>query len=156
MFKRLFYLSIFALALFLVFGAGSEDRPMFQMSRFSIVPAEGAPIPFEAEVALSPSEQAYGLMFARSMPEGRGMIFPFTPPSQATFWMKNTYIPLDIIFVAPGGSISHITENAKPHDLTPIQSPGKVAAVIELIGGTAKKHKIQVGDKVESPVIKPQ
>ena len=94
---------------------------------------------FSVEVAATPSEQERGLMMRTSLAPDRGMIFPFNPPKFASFWMKNTLIPLDLLFVRADGSIDHIAENAAPESLEPIVSGGEVAAVLELAGGTSAR-----------------
>ena len=78
-----------------------------------------------------------------------GMIFPFDPPRGASFWMRNTVIPLDLIFVAPDGRISNIAANAIPYDETPLYSGGEAKAVLELNGGRAAELGIKPGDRVE-------
>ncbi|UNK79452.1 DUF192 domain-containing protein [Sphingopyxis granuli] len=94
---------------------------------------------FRVEVARTAEEQARGLMFRTSLPADGGMIFPFTPPRPASFWMKNTLIPLDMIFIRADGSIDRIAENTIPESLEPVVSGGDVAAVLELAGGTAAR-----------------
>lgn len=94
---------------------------------------------FTVEVAATPSEQERGLMMRTSLAPDRGMIFPFNPPKFASFWMKDTLIPLDLFFIRADGSIDHIAENAIPESLEPIVSGGEVAAVLELAGGTAAR-----------------
>jgi uncharacterized membrane protein (UPF0127 family) len=79
----------------------------------------------------------------------RGMIFPFDPPRGASFWMKNTLIPLDMIFVATDGSIANIAANTVPLSLEPVLSEGPVGAVLELAGGRAAELGIKPGDKVD-------
>ena len=93
-------------------------------------------------------QQERGLMYRRHMAPRHGMIFPMNPPRPATFWMKNTYIPLDLIFIGPDHHIISIAANAKPmsQDLIPCESP--VAAVLELNGGIAAKAGIKPGDTV--------
>jgi hypothetical protein len=134
-------------------SGGVESRPSFEQSSFSIINAKGERFSFKAEVAQSKKEQAYGLMFMRSMPEDKGMIFTFSPPSEAVFWMKNTLIPLDILFVRPDGTIGLIVASAQPQDMTPIRSQEPISAVIEINGGLSKKVGLETGDKVESPII---
>ena len=80
-----------------------------------------------------------------------GMIFPFPEPRLASFWMKNTYVPLDLIFVRTDGSIANIAENAVPMSLEPIFSDGEVKAVLEINGGRSAELGIAPGDKVEWP-----
>lgn len=92
---------------------------------------------FNVEMARTPEEQARGLMFRTSLPADGGMIFPFPQPRIASFWMKNTLIPLDMIFVRADGSIDRIAENTIPGSLEPVVSGGDVSAVLELAGGTA-------------------
>ncbi len=92
---------------------------------------------FTVEVARTPDEQAKGLMGRTSLPKEGGMLFPFDPPKIATFWMKNTLIPLDMIFIRADGTIDRIAENTVPESLAPVASGGEVKAVLELAGGTA-------------------
>jgi len=104
---------------------------------------------FTVEVAGTPEEQAQGLMYRESLAPDRGMIFPHEQPRPASFWMKNTLIPLDIIFVRPDGTIARIAANATPLSLTPIPSLEPVSAVLEIAGGRAAELGIQAGDRVE-------
>lgn len=92
---------------------------------------------FNVEVARTEAEQAQGLMHRTSLPADGGMIFPFPKPKFASFWMKNTFIPLDIFFIRADGTIDRIAENTIPESLEPVVSGGEVAAVLELAGGTA-------------------
>src|SRR5690606_29772862 len=92
---------------------------------------------FDVEVARTPEEQTQGLMFRTSLPEKGGMLFPFAKPKYASFWMKNTLIPLDMFFIRSDGSIDRIAENTIPETLEPVVSGGEVSAVLELAGGTA-------------------
>lgn len=92
-----------------------------------------------AEVARTADEQARGLMNRSSLAEGTGMLFPFDRPKFASFWMRNTLIPLDMIFIRQDGTIDRIAENTVPHDETPVASGGLVSAVLELPGGTAAR-----------------
>ena len=103
---------------------------------------------FNVEVARSDAEQEQGLMFRTSLPEKGGMLFPFAKPKLASFWMKNTLIPLDMIFVRADGSIDRIAENVIPESLEPVVSGGEVAAVLELAGGTAAKLDLDESAKV--------
>lgn len=103
---------------------------------------------FKVEVARSAMEQAKGLMFRTKLGPDEGMIFPMNPPREASFWMKNTVISLDLIFVAPDGRIANIAANAVPYDLTPLLSVGQVKAVLEIPGGRAAELGIAPGDKV--------
>lgn len=104
---------------------------------------------FRVELARTPQEQAKGLMFRTQMGPDEGMIFPFDPPRGASFWMRNTVIPLDLIFVGRDGRISNIAANAVPYDETPLYSAGDAKAVLELNGGRAAQLGIKPGDRVE-------
>ena len=100
---------------------------------------DGATHRFTVEVADTPERQATGMMHRAAMLPDEGMLFPFPRPRIASFWMKNTLIPLDMIFVRADGSIDRIAENTVPHSLEPVSSGGEVAAVLELAGGTAAR-----------------
>jgi uncharacterized membrane protein (UPF0127 family) len=78
----------------------------------------------------------------------RGMVFPFDPPRDASFWMKNTLIPLDMIFVRSDGTIANIATNTVPLSLDPVYSEGQVGAVLEIAGGRSDELGIKAGDKV--------
>lgn len=105
---------------------------------------------FRVEVAATPAEQERGLMFRTRMGADEGMIFPFKPPRQGVaFWMKNTVIPLDIVFIGRDGRIINIAANATPYSLTPIPAGGVTAGVLEINGGRAAQLGIVAGDKVE-------
>ena len=88
-------------------------------------------------------------MFRSAMGADEGMIFPMDPPRMAAFWMKNTVIPLDIIFVGPDGRISNIAANTVPYSLESVVSDGAAKAVLELNGGRAAQLGIAAGDRVE-------
>jgi uncharacterized membrane protein (UPF0127 family) len=103
---------------------------------------------FTVEVAKTPEEQAQGLMFRNTVPPDRGMIFPYDPPVQVSFWMKNTLVPLDMIFIGPDGKIGRIAANTVPMSLDPVPSIDPVSAVLEIAGGRAAELGIKEGDKV--------
>ena len=130
-----------------------NQRPHYARSTLVITGQGGKQNSFNVEIANSEPEQSYGLMFVKSLGDDQGMIFPYHPPREVAFWMKNTLIPLDMLFVRPDGTICRIVAMAKPQDLTPIPSQEPVIAVIEINGGAARKKNINVGDKVESPML---
>jgi uncharacterized protein len=105
---------------------------------------------FTVAVAATPEQQERGLMFVKSLPPDRGMIFPYDPPQEVAFWMKNTLIPLDIVYVRSDGTIVRIA-NAQAMDITPLPSGEPVALVLEIGGGRAKELGIQEGDTVSWP-----
>jgi uncharacterized membrane protein (UPF0127 family) len=122
--------------------AGLEQVPL------TITTAAGETHRFTVEVARTPEEQAHGLMDRQSMAPDRGMIFPYTPAQPVAFWMKNTLIPLDMVFISPGGRILRIEDSAVPLSLEPVGSGDAVEAVLELNGGRAAELGIAAGDLV--------
>ncbi len=103
---------------------------------------------FTVEVAGGLMSQAKGLMFRTELADTAGMIFPFGRVRHASFWMKNTVIPLDIIFVRPDGTIESIAENTVPYSTDPVKSGEPVGAVLELRGGLTAEMGIVAGDTV--------
>lgn len=103
---------------------------------------------FQVEIAATQAEQARGLMFRKSLAPDRGMLFVYKRPQPAAYWMKNTLIPLDIIFIQPNGRILSIVRNARPYDETPLPSGGLVLGVLEIAGGRAAQLGILPGDRV--------
>jgi len=103
---------------------------------------------FSVELATNAAERAVGLMNRKELPEGRGMLFDFHDDQPVQFWMHNTYIPLDMIFIAGDGRVVRVAENAKPMSDDLIPSGRPVRAVLEVIGGTARKFGIAPGDRV--------
>jgi uncharacterized membrane protein (UPF0127 family) len=110
---------------------------------------------FQVEIAKDDATRERGLMDRRYMAADRGMLFEFDHDAPASFWMKNTYIPLDMIFIARSGSVTHIVANAEPLSERVIPSGGPCAAVLELNGGTAAAIGLKVGDKIRHPFFKP-
>ena len=92
-------------------------------------------------------------MWRRSLAQNHGMLFVFDQPDRVCMWMKNTLIPLDMVFVGPDGRITNVARRAVPHSLQPIYSSGPCLAVIELNGGTIDRLGIAPGDKVESAAL---
>jgi hypothetical protein len=103
------------------------------------------------ELATTPAEREQGLMFRKSLAPNAGMLFLYPNEQQVAFWMKNTLIPLDMLFLKTDGSIARIAHDAVPLDETPIPSNAEVRAVLEVNGGTAAALGIKEGDKVDYP-----
>jgi uncharacterized membrane protein (UPF0127 family) len=138
--------------------AGPAARAQFQTfptSQLTIVTASG-PHPFGIELATTPEQMAQGLMFRRQLAPDAGMLFDFGQPIMATMWMKNTLIPLDMLFVGQDGRIVNIRERAVPESLDTIAAAAPVRAVIELNGGTAARLGIRPGDQVVYPIFEPR
>lgn len=104
---------------------------------------------FKVDVAATPEQQQRGLMFVRSLVPDQGMIFLYDPPQNVAFWMKNTFIPLDMIFIRTDGRIARIAANTTPHSLDPVPSGEPVVAVLEIRGGRAAELNVREGDLVE-------
>jgi hypothetical protein len=103
---------------------------------------------FIVEVASTADEQAYGLMNRTRLGPNEGMIFPMSPPRPASFWMKNTLIPLDMIFIRSDGSIARVAAMTTPHSLAPVGVEEPVAAVLEIAGGRAAELGITADARV--------
>jgi uncharacterized protein len=108
---------------------------------------------FSVDLATNDAERERGLMYVKHLPEGQGMLFDFKKDQPVSFWMHNTYISLDMFFIAGDGRILHIAENAKPLSDALIPSQYPVRAVLEVIGGTAQKLGIAVGDHVTGSIF---
>ena len=108
---------------------------------------------FSVEVADDAQEQAKGLMFRERLSASAGMLFVYERPHNARFWMKNTLIPLDMIFLDQAGRVTKIAENAKPHDETPIDGGDDVLMILEINGGMARGLGITVGSELRHPAF---
>jgi uncharacterized protein len=104
---------------------------------------------FTVEIAATPEQQERGLMFRHVVGPDEGMIFPYDPPVHASFWMKNTLVPLDMVFIRADGTIARIAANTVPMSLDPVPAGEPVGAVLELRGGRAAELGIREGDHVE-------
>jgi uncharacterized membrane protein (UPF0127 family) len=143
-------LSLFALAVALLIAGGHSDAA--DKSVLEIASKTGVHS-FSVEVVDNDADRAKGLMFRRSLPEGTGMLFDFKIEQDVAFWMQNTYVPLDMIFIRADGRILRIAENAEPMSTKQIPSGGKVLAVLEVVAGTARKLGIMAGDRVAHPIF---
>jgi uncharacterized protein len=108
---------------------------------------------FSVEMATTEEEKQTGLMYRKELPDGKGMLFDFSPEQPISMWMKNTYISLDMIFIRADGRILRIAENTEPHSTKIISSGGLARGVLEVIAGTAQKYGIQPGDRVAHPLF---
>jgi hypothetical protein len=108
---------------------------------------------FQVELADTDAARAQGLMFRRSLPQERGMLFDFKQVQPISMWMRNTYIPLDMLFIRPDGTVARIAENTEPLSERQIPSGEPVLAVLEVIGGTAKRLGLKAGDRIEHPLF---
>jgi uncharacterized protein len=141
-----------AIAASLFAFSGGAQLQSFATSELTIVSATGAHH-FTVEVAETPEQMEQGLMFRRTMPPDAGMLFIYNTPTAATMWMRNTLIPLDMLFVDGQGRIVNIHERAVPQTLDVIAAAAPVRVVIELNGGTAARLGIKPGDRVQHPIF---
>ena len=142
---------LFSLALLLALAGAVGTRAQAQSlpnEPLSIVTAAGTKLKFQVEIARSFEEKARGLMYRDALAANAGMLFVYPKELRQAMWMKNTMIPLDMLFIRRDGRISHIHERAVPQSLDTITSHGRVLAVLELRGGTAARLGITKGDRV--------
>lgn len=120
--------------------------------RLELVTAGGVHV-LDVEIAATPEKQALGLMYRTSLPETKGMLFPHKQPRELTMWMRNTYIPLDMVFIRSDGTVHRIEARTEPLSDRIISSGGPVSAVLEIAGGGAERMGLKPGDKVRHPVF---
>jgi uncharacterized protein len=134
---------------FALIGSAAEAA---SIQPLEIVTKTGVQV-FSVEMATTDQEKETGLMYRKELPDGKGMLFDFSPEQQVSMWMKNTYISLDMIFIRADGRILRIAENTEPESTRIISSGGPAKGVLEVIAGTAKKYGIQPGDRVAHPLF---
>jgi uncharacterized membrane protein (UPF0127 family) len=139
-------------AAFVVFSFVGFSALAADMQTLEIATSDGVHS-FSVEVMANDADRAKGLMFRRELPDGQGMLFDFAREQDIAMWMKNTYIPLDMIFIRGDGTIRRIAENTTPLSETTIPSGGPVRGVLEVIGGTSRKFGIKPGDRVAHPIF---
>ena len=132
--------------------AGAAAAQTFEP--LSIVTKEGARHAFQVEVARNDADRAQGLMYRRSMPADRGMLFDFGRVEPVAMWMQNTYLSLDMLFIRPDGVVARVAANTEPLSTRTIPSGEPVLSVLELNAGTAARLGIKAGDRVEHPLFK--
>jgi hypothetical protein len=137
-------------AFFLLFAGQAAAA---ELQQFDIQTSHGK-LTFNVEIAQTDPEREHGLMDRPSLPQDSGMLFLFTPEQRVAFWMKNTLIPLDMIFITKDGIIRGIAKQAKPLSLDNIWSPQPISAVLEINGGRADQLGIAIGDMVNSKALK--
>ncbi len=128
--------------------AGAQAQERFSKERLSIQTPDGARYEFEIELAVTPGQRGQGLMFRRELAADAGMLFLYAREAYRFMWMKNTYIPLDMLFIARDGRVVDLVERAEPLSTKAIRSSRPVMAVLELAGGTSSKLGIGVGASV--------
>lgn len=154
-----FLLGLLILAIAVSYSIYSVHQPRsLETTREELIvtKADGQTHSFTVEVARTNEQIRDGLMFRTSMPPDAGMLFLLPVPQEVRFWMKNTLIPLDMLFIRPDGVVAKVHANAQPQDLTPIPSGEVVAAVIEINGGRAAQLGIVAGSRVSSASFNPK
>ena len=141
-----------SLSLAAVAACAQDADIKFQKSSLVIVTANRE-IKFDVDLATNDAERAHGLMFRKQLGAYEGMLFDFLQEQPVSFWMKNTLIPLDMVFIAGDGTIKHVHANAVPMSTDTIPSEAAVRAVLEINGGTARLLGIKPGDKVKHPIF---
>ena len=141
------FAAILALCALSGFGAQAAS-----IQPLEIVTKSGVQV-FSVEMATTEEEKTTGLMYRKELPDGKGMLFDFSPEQEVSMWMKNTFISLDMIFIRADGRILRIAENTEPQSTKIIPSRGPAKGVLEVIAGTAKKYGIAPGDRVAHPLF---
>jgi uncharacterized membrane protein (UPF0127 family) len=139
-------------AVAVIFAFMSAGAQSASVQPLEIVTKTGVQV-FSVEMATTEQEKETGLMYRKELADGKGMLFDFSPEQQVSMWMKNTFIPLDMIFIRADGRILRIAENTEPQSTKIISSGGLAKGVLEVIAGTAKKYGIQPGDRVAHPLF---
>jgi len=125
----------------------AEDAPLSKIEPVTVATEEGATM-FTVEIADTEALRQRGLMFRQRLPEDRGMLFDYGHPQPVAMWMKNTYIPLDMVFIRADGTVAYVAENTVPHSLDPVGVREPVLGVLEVAAGTAKRIGLRPGDTV--------
>ena len=128
--------------------ASPGDAPVFSHDHLILRRDDGQTFSFDIELATTPKETSYGLMFRRTIEPQTGMLFIWDPDHPVSMWMKNTYIPLDMLFIRHDGTIARIITHAVPLNLTPLSSDEPVHGVLEMKAGEASRLGLKTGDKV--------
>lgn len=126
----------------------SSNAQSYEISRVEIQNKNFSSVYITAEVMITERQQTRGMMYRKSLDKDKGMLFLFKEPKKAVFWMKNTYIPLDLIFIKEGGSIDSIHQNLEPLSTKKIKSKDDVIAVLEILGGQVKVNNINLDSKI--------
>jgi uncharacterized membrane protein (UPF0127 family) len=135
-------------------GAALAQEAEIKFKRSSlVVETGGREIKFDVELALNDVERSRGLMFRDKLGPYEGMLFDFYQEAPVSFWMKNTLIPLDMVFIGGDGTVRHVHANAKPLSTDSIPSQFPVRAVLEINGGSARLLGIKPGDRVKHPIF---
>lgn len=125
----------------------------FERDSLTVETAEGSELTFDIELAVSPEQQAQGLMYRQSLAADAGMLFIYRPARRVSMWMRNTLIPLDMLFIAEDGVVVKVAERTVPLSLATVSSGERVRGVLEINGGMASRLGIRPGDRVVHPAF---
>ena len=132
----------------------NEARAQLKREKLTLVTASGEQS-IDIEIAETLEQKSKGLMFRKSLDDKAGMLFPYGQPQEIAMWMKNTYIPLDMVFIKADGTIHRIAAMTEPFSEATVASQGPVSAVLELNGGAAGRFGLKAGDKVLHLIFQP-
>ena len=142
----------FGALLLLAAASGASGTPSLPTTEITVDTSSG-PKTFEVEIAADPASQQRGLMHRRELAPNAGMLFDFHKAEELSFWMKDTILPLDMLFIRSDGTISTIAPNTIPFSTAPIPSAEPVRAVLEINGGRARDLGIRAGDRVHASIF---
>jgi uncharacterized membrane protein (UPF0127 family) len=144
---KIFFLGVLLSSISTAYALDGAVEPLasFPHGQLKIATPDARLHPFDIWIAADTRRREQGLMFIRSMDDNAGMLFIYSQPQSIAMWMKNTYIPLDMVFIRADGRVARVVANAKPHSLKVIESGENVLGVLELKGGIAAKLGIRAG-----------
>ncbi len=154
--RRRFLLALLAVVPVIALAQAPEPtgpQPELPKEKLVIVDRDGVQHMFNVEMALTMKQQVVGEMFRTQIPPDGGMLFDWKVPRESQMWMRNTLIPLDMVFINADGTIRSIAENAVPQSLAIVASHGPVRATLEVAGGTAARLNLRVGDHVQQRIF---
>ncbi len=153
LYRQFVLLALLVVVVFMPFDAMARGQAQnLPVSPLKVETAQGC-FKFEVELAVSPSERNIGLMYRHQMADDHGMLFLNPEVQYNSFWMKNTYISLDIIFINADGTVANIVANTIPLNLEPVLSTEPVLGVLELTAGQAARMGLKVGDKITHEIF---
>lgn len=141
---------VIALTLVLLHACASANTP-----QIVIHPQNGPPVPIPVEIANTPEKRSFGLMFRKDLPAAQGMLFVFPREEPLSFWMKNTPLPLDIVFISAARTVINIVANTTPFSENPLPSGAPAQFVLEVHAGFCQRYGITAGARVDLPEVRP-
>jgi len=142
--------ALFVMAIGTAASVALADVQM-RVEKLWLLPSDGRELAIDVEIADDAKQKALGLMFRTELADNKGMLFPYGEPREISMWMRNTYIPLDMLFIKPDGVIHRIEVRTEPLSERIVASGGPVSAVLELAGGATQRLGIKAGDRVRHP-----